>query len=75
MAAVALCRAGSEEEHDIQLKLHGEFSETAGSNGTDGPGGQPVRVLAPSLPPVHGGDLGPVTKTPWAFVSSEKWGR
>lgn len=32
MAAAGLFRAGS-EEHDIQLKLRGEFSETAGADG------------------------------------------
>lgn len=38
MAAVALFKAGSEEEHDIQLKLQGEFSEAAGSSGDQWPG-------------------------------------
>lgn len=49
MAAVALFRAGSEEEHDIQLKLQGESGATAGSNGDGWQEGR-VRVLFPSLP-------------------------
>lgn len=73
MAAVALFKAGSEEEHDIQLKLQGEFRETAGSSGDQRPGRSAGLSPLPSLPPAPGGDLGPVTKTFRAFVSSEKW--
>lgn len=72
MAAVALFRAGS-EEHDIQLKLRGEFSETQGLMETDGPGRSAGLSSIPISATTHRGDLGPVTKTFWAFVSSETW--
>lgn len=71
MAAVALFQAGSEEEPDIQLIQQGESSGTAGSNG-----GRRLGRAAASVPfptPASGGDLGSVTKSVWAFVSSEKW--
>lgn len=73
MAAVALFRAGSEEEPDIQLILQGESSGTAGSNGGRWLGKAAASVPFPSLTPAGGGDLGSVTKSVWAFVSSEKW--
>ena len=49
MAAVALFKAGSEEEHDIQLKLQGEFSEAAGSSGDQWPGRSAGLSSLPSL--------------------------